>query len=228
MRVQRVGDDWDEAMRRGQIATCELATFELLVTARDGADFDKRCANLDKLPLAPVTPDVLRASRHAFRQLARMGVLVGREARADSIATQLRDDLRRIKADACADAEGNERVMLVLWSEPPMTAGGGTWMTTLLETACLRNAFEDESIPWPTVGMESITARQPRYLLTSLGDSAGQRLAEFRAKPGWRDLEAVRAGRVIEIPGDLFARAGPTLPAAARAIVAERRRLAGR
>jgi iron complex transport system substrate-binding protein len=164
----------------------------------------------------------------AFRQLARMGALVGREARADSVATQLRADLRAIKADACRDADGSESVMLVLWSEPPMTAGGGTWMTTLLETACLRNAFEDETIPWPTVGMESITARQPRYLLTSVGDSAGQRLAEFRAKPGWRDLEAVRAGRVIEIPGDLFARAGPTLPAAARAIVAERRRLAGR
>ena len=101
-------------------------------------------------------------------------------------------------------------------------------MTTLLETACLKNVFEDERIPWPTIGMESITARQPRFILTSRGDSVGKRLAEFRAKPGWRDLDAIKAGRVIEIPGDLFARAGPTLPAAARAIVAERRRLAGR
>ena len=70
MRFRRVGGDWDEAMRLGQIATCELATFELLVTARDGADFDRQSANLDKLPLAPVTPDVLRAARDAFRELA--------------------------------------------------------------------------------------------------------------------------------------------------------------
>ncbi|MBK7596067.1 MAG: ABC transporter substrate-binding protein [Gemmatimonadetes bacterium] len=164
----------------------------------------------------------------AFRQLARMGALVGRQPQADSIARSLRGELAAIHADACREFSAPETVFLVLWTEPPQTAGGGTWMTTLLETACLKNVFEDEQIPWPTIGMESITARQPRYILTSRGDTIGKRLAEFRAKPGWRDLEAIKAGRVIEIPGDLFARAGPTLPAAARAIVAERRRLAGR
>jgi len=40
-----------------------------------------------------------------------------------------------------------------------------------------------------------------------------------------RKLDAVRAGRVIEIPGDLFARAGPTIAAAAAAIVEARRAL---
>ena len=164
----------------------------------------------------------------AFRQLARMGALVGREPQADSIARSLRGELAAIHAEACREFAAPETVFLVLWTEPPQTAGGGTWMTTLLETACLKNVFEDERIPWPTIGMESITARQPRFILTSRGDSVGKRLAQFRATPGWRDLDAIKAGRVLEIRGDRFARAWPTLPAPARAIVAERRRLTAR
>lgn len=182
--------------------------------------------------LAPLNIPVLSFettdTTDVFRQLGRLGQLVGRAAVADSLADALRGELAMISAEACGEFTTTDDVMLILWTEPPMTAGAGTWMTTLLESVCFSNSYGDVRNPWPTVGLESITARQPHWLLTSSGDSVGQRLAEFRAKSGWRDLEAVRAGRVLEIPGDLFARAGPTIPAAARALLAERRRLAGR
>ena len=162
-----------------------------------------------------------------FRNLTRLGVLVDRPERADSLATALRTRLERVRRDACVTGPTRApTVLLVLWTDPPMTAGGGTWMTTLLETACLRNVFADLTTPWPTVSLEAITARQPDWILTSRGQP-GQRLAELRAKPGWRDLTAVRAGRVLEIPGDLFARAGPTMADAAEAIVAARRAIEG-
>ena len=162
-----------------------------------------------------------------FLNLARLGALVGRKSVADSLATALRANLARIKRDACPRGAVNApTVLLVLWTDPPMTAGGGTWMTTLLETACLRNLFDDLTAAWPTVSLEAITARQPDWILTSRGQP-GQRLAELRTKVGWRDLAAVKAGRIIEIPGDLFARAGPTIADAAAAIVAARRVLEG-
>ena len=158
-----------------------------------------------------------------FRNLARLGVLVDRRQRADSLAAGLRAQLVAIKRDACPSGGGDApTVLLVLWTDPPMTAGGGTWMTTLLETACLRNLFGDLTASWPTVSLEAITTRQPDWILTSKGQP-GQRLSELRSKVGWRDLTAVKTGRVIEIPGDLFARAGPTIADAARAIVAARR-----
>ena len=160
-----------------------------------------------------------------FRNLTRLGVLVGRSEHAESLATDLRARLRAVQSGACpAGAKTAPTVLLVLWTDPPMTAGGGTWMTTLLDAACLRNVFADVQSPWPTVSLEAITARRPDWILTSRG-MPGQRLAELRSKPGWRELDAVRAGRVIEIPGDLFARAGPTIAAAAAAIVEARRAL---
>ncbi len=199
---------------------------DLVIGWRNRASSDLKDA------LAPIQIPVLSFettdTADVFLQLDRLGQLVGRSAVADSLADAMRQQLTAIRAEACAAFPTPDDVMLILWTEPPMTAGAGTWMTTLLETVCLRNSYADVTNPWPTVGMESITARQPRWLLTSAGTSVGQRLAEFRAKPGWRDLDAVRAGRVLEIPGDLFARAGPTIPAAARALLAERRRLAER
>ncbi len=155
-----------------------------------------------------------------FRNLDELGRLIGAEQRADSAGDALRRQLRAVEHDACAEGPANApSVMLVLWTDPPMTAGRGTWMTTVLQAACLRNAFGDLGAPWPTVSLEAIAARQPDWLLVSQGTAGGQ-LAELRRKAGWRDLNAVRAGRVLEIPADLFARAGPTIPAAARAIVA--------
>lgn len=158
-----------------------------------------------------------------FLNLARLGLLVGEPARADSLANVLRGALARVRRTSCVTgATAPPSVLVVLWPDPPMTAGGGTWMTTLLETACLRNVFGDLKSAWPTVSLEAITSRQPDWILTSLA-APGQRLREFRSRPGWRDLAAVRAGRILEIPDDLFARAGPTMAEAAAAIVAARR-----
>ena len=81
--------------------------------------------------------------------------------------------------------------------------------------------------PWPTIALEALTARQPRWIVTSLGAEDGTRQAELAARPGWRDLEAVRAGRILEIPSDLLTRAGPTIGTWVRAVDAARRAHAG-
>lgn len=166
----------------------------------------------------------------ALRNLKLLGGLVGKEAKADSLANELRIGLARVRESACDSGSMSTltTAFIIISDEPPMTAGGPTWMTTLLETTCLSNAFADAAVPWPIVSMEAITARQPTWIVTSSGKVPGAGLDRLRAKAGWRELEAVRAGRVIEVSSDLLSRPGPTMPEAARAIVAERRRIAGK
>jgi iron complex transport system substrate-binding protein len=186
---------------------------------RESADLENALAPFHIPVLSFETTD----TGDVFRNLARLGELVAQPQRADSLAAALRADLRATRRDASSDtAQARPTVLLVLWTDPPMTAGGGTWMTTVLETACMRNVFDDVRSAWPTVSLESIAAGRPDWILTSKGEP-GQRLADLRSRVGWRDLDAVKRGRVIEIPGDLFARAGPTIADAARAIVAARR-----
>ncbi len=157
-----------------------------------------------------------------FLNLARIGLLVGLPDRADSLGNALRAELRAAAAPCAGGA--TESAMIVVWSDPPMTAGAGTWLDQLLGAACLRNAFADVRAPWSAISMEAITVRQPRWLVTSAGDRPGDRIEEFRRRSGWNALDAVRSGRIIEIPGDLFARAGPTLAQTLRALVEGRSR----
>lgn len=159
-----------------------------------------------------------------FRQLAVLGRLVGRAPRAAALA----DSVRRELAASAARCEGPPAsAFVVLSTDPPMTVGQGAWMTELLPAACLASAFADVAMPWPTISLEALTARQPHWIVTSLGAEDGARRAELEALPGWRDLEAVRAGRILEIPGDLLTRAGPTIGDWVRAVDAARRAHAG-
>jgi vitamin B12 transport system substrate-binding protein len=172
----------------------------------------------------PVVAVEATDTAQAFHQLQVLATLVGRSARADSIAADLRHALAALRQANCPDDAHAETVMAVLWTDPPQSAGGGTWMSELLGVACLRNVFDDLDAAWPIVSLEAITARQPHWILTSRGDP-GERLAEFRAKPVWRDLEAVRAGRILELDGDLFARVGPGMADWVTAVIAERARV---
>lgn len=200
---------------------------DIIIGWRDRSSVDLKHA-LEPFRI-PVVSFETTDTADVLRNLHLLGTLVGHEAKADSLAVALRAALADVKRTACTPGDTlHDSVFLVVGNDPPQTGGGATWMTTVLETACLRNVFPDLKDPWAIVSMESIAARDPDWLLTSQGKTPGQRLAEFRSQAGWRELRAVRAGRVLEIPGDLFSRSGPTIPDAARAIVAARRQIEGK
>ena len=67
-----------------------------------------------------------------------------------------------------------------------------------------------------TTLLEAILARQPDVLVVPV--EPGGHLAAFAGQAGWKDLEAVRVGRVVGVDADLFTRPGPRLPEAARTL----------
>lgn len=171
----------------------------------------------------PVVAVEAADTAEVYDQLATLGTLVGRSARATELAHELRSELARLREAGCPAGDTPESAFVVLWTDPPMTTGAGSWMTELLGAACLRNVFDDISQPWPpAVSIEAIVARQPRWLITSRGGEPGQRRDELLRRTGWRELEAVQAGRIIELDGDLFARAGPGMADWVRAVVSGR------
>lgn len=175
----------------------------------------------------PVVAVEATDTAEAFAQLHTLAVLVGREEAASRLADSLRAELARLHALHCPAGRPPETALLVLSLEPAMAAGGGTWMGELAEAACLRNLFGDLDTPWGEVSLEAITARNPRWIVTGRGGDEAP-LPPLATLPGWRDLEAVRAGRIIAIPGDLYSRLGPTMADWVRAIGDERARLEAR
>ena len=62
------------------------------------------------------------------------------------------------------------------------------------------------------MGYESIVERNPSILVWPRSDGSKLTIKDLQGSPGWRDLDAVRNGRIIFVDADRFNRLGPELP----------------
>jgi iron complex transport system substrate-binding protein len=106
-------------------------------------------------------------------------------------------------------------VLFTLLGSPPRTAGPDTFVAQILDIAGGRLPFPELAERWPEVSLEAVVERQPDVLVVPVSPGADP-LALLAGRPGWRDLQAVRRGRVKAVDADLFSRPGPRLAEAAR------------
>lgn len=76
-----VRDEWMDALRNRQLATCPVVRLELLYSTRSGSDFDHWTASLDLLRDIPVTRSVTDLAERAFGELAHRHPLYHRSVR---------------------------------------------------------------------------------------------------------------------------------------------------
>lgn len=163
----------------------------------------------------PVYAAAIEDTAAIFATYARIGRLLAVEKRADSLAAALRDTLRAVAADVPPGRRPTAIYLIV--GDPPRVAGPGTFIAQALRVAGADPAFPDLAEDWPTVSLEAVVAVDPDVVVLPVGEGLADR-EELVDRPGWRDLPAVREGRVVEIEADLLARPGPALGRAARAL----------
>lgn len=146
-------------------------------------------------------------------RLARLfGRLTGRAAAADSLARAFDAELA---AATVAAPSRRPAVFLLVWDQPPLTVGRGSFLTELMERAGGANVFGDIASSSGAVSIEAVAARDPDVVLTF--DSAAP---AFASRPEWRVVPAVRQGRFIHAVGSEFSRPSPRAPAAVRRLAA--------
>ncbi len=154
-----------------------------------------------------------------LRHTERLGHLLGVEARADSLKEALERGLQEVAATT-ADASPPS-VFYVVWHDPPVTTGRGTYLDSLITVAGGRNVFGDVGSGWPQVSLEEAVRRNPDAVVAAgTHDGTEPEPDWLRDRSGWREMEAVRAGRVLVVDPDLFNRPGPRMVEAARALAA--------
>jgi len=158
------------------------------------------------IPSVTLAQDRLEDIARAARELGR---LTGRQAAGDSIGAAMEALLRTPPPAPIA------RVAFVVWDNPPMVIGGGSYLDQLATLAGGTNVFHDLGAASATVSIETIVARNPDVILV-LSDSTA--LPAYSGRREWRAIRAVRDRRFIMLPADLFGRPSPSAPAAARAL----------
>ncbi len=163
----------------------------------------------------------LRINTDALADVPRIGGLLGRltghSKQADSLAAVF--DTALASASTDSGAGPRPKVLLLVWEQPPMTIGRGSFLSELVERAGGENLFADVTTSSGPVSIEAVSVRDPDFIFTT---AAGP--ASFARRPEWQVVRAVRERRFLNVSGSAFERPGPRSPAAIRALSARLRR----
>ena len=147
-------------------------------------------------------------------RLAQMlGRLTGRENAADSLAAVFDTALT-----SATQPHGAQRpkVLLLVWEQPPMTIGQGSFLSELVERAGGENLFADVTSSSGVVSIEAVAARNPDLIFTTVeGPTA------FATRAEWQVVRAVREHRFLHVTGSEFNRPSPRAPEAIRQLSAK-------
>ena len=147
-----------------------------------------------------------------FRRAAlTLGALAGDSASARATTDSVERTLDRVRAATAALP--HPRVLWYLWDNPILVLGSGSYQSELLAIAGGANVYADRAEPAAQVSLEDVLRRDPEVIFVDAGKSAS-----LRDSPRWRNVGAVRAGRIFEIDDALLNRPGVTLGMAASSL----------
>jgi iron complex transport system substrate-binding protein len=131
----------------------------------------------------------------------RIGVVAGVPDSADSVVRDLKSRIANVQSRV--GGLPRPKVLLILSSEPLITAGGGTFINDLVTTAGGESISGDQSADYPQFSLETALARRPEFIFLQAG---GAELPKPLA-----ETPAARAGRVYQLDDALLLRPGPRI-----------------
>jgi len=147
-----------------------------------------------------------------FATVTALGELTGTEAGAASLLAALRE---RVEALRGSQPSG-QRVLVLEWTDPPMS--GGHWTPGLVELAGGMPILANPGANSQVLDWEAITAAEPDVVIVApCGYDLPKARAAIAALPpaaeaAWRLLPAVRNGRAFAMDGNAYVnRPGPRL-----------------
>ncbi|MEE8271496.1 MAG: cobalamin-binding protein [Alphaproteobacteria bacterium] len=145
--------------------------------------------------------------------IGRVAAALGRPADGAALAAALRDRVAGLARRAGGQA-GRPRVACIEWLDPPMTAGN--WVPELVAAAGGEPLLAVAGRQSDWLAWDELVAADPDVVVAmpcgfDIARCRGE-LPALTARPGWADLRAVRAGRVVLADGNgYFNRPGPRL-----------------
>jgi iron complex transport system substrate-binding protein len=196
-----------EALRPELIVTQALC--DVCAVAEDEV-LDAACRLPGRPRVVNLEPETLSQVLDAIRQLAQAAFIPAKgeetvralQVRVDAVAARTR--ALRVRP----------RVALLEWLDPPFSCGH--WSPELVRLAGGQEVLGREGERSRTLRWEEVAAAQPEVVFVACcGFDLERTLADLdvlRAAPAWRELAAVRAGRVYVASGSqYFSRPGPRI-----------------
>lgn len=138
-----------------------------------------------------------------------VGMLLGRNAEATRLTTQLRRTVDSIRTIAHAPGTHPVSTFILIDKAPLMSASGG-FLVESIEIAGGENIAKGGTTAYPLYSREELLRRDPEVILVP--GTSREIIAEIlKLYPEWNNMRAVREGRVYVLPPDVILRPGPRI-----------------
>jgi ABC-type Fe3+-hydroxamate transport system substrate-binding protein len=165
----------------------------------------------------PVWVTYPRTVDGALAMIRELGEVTGARAAAAAMLAELEPLLAA--ARAAARTRPPVGVFYPIWRTPYMTIGPDTYVHDVLATCGATNVFSDATTRYPEVTLDDVAARRPALIL--LPDEPFRfRAVHRRDFEPYRDVPAVRDGRIVLVDGKPFTWHGARLAEALRTLPA--------
>jgi ABC-type Fe3+-hydroxamate transport system substrate-binding protein len=130
--------------------------------------------------------------------MAKISDLMGAGPQGAAFVAQLRARLDALRARLAGRPMAH--VLFVVSQDPLITIGQKTFIADALRWA-RAESIVDTDRNWPQLSLEEVVRLQPEYIIFAggHGDTEASELASLRARPVWRDLDAVEQGHVVNL-----------------------------
>ncbi len=169
------------------------------------------------IPVLAYDPISISEVLSLFREIGRV---LGVESDANRLSERLAHRVEEV-SDRIFERtirEGRPSLLFVIDLDPVFVAGEEHFVDDMIDTVGAVNAAMlvqgKNSGQWPSLSLEAVISLDPDIVITAIEDDSGEMVegsAMLAERPGWRELAAVREGRVYSINPDLAVRAGPRL-----------------
>lgn len=156
---------------------------------------------LEKLGIPVYTSDS-HTVRGTLESIAHMADVMGAHEQGAALVARLQQRLDALHARL--DDRPMVHVLFVVWIDPLNTIGQNTFVADALRYAGAESAvLSDQN--WPHLSLEEVVRLQPDYIVFADSHSgAPTELADLRARPIWRDLDAVETGHVANVSEEII------------------------
>jgi iron complex transport system substrate-binding protein len=155
------------------------------------------------VPVYVVAP---RSVENIFQGVEDMGQITDCAARGHQLVAQMKERLEKVRRRIAGLPL--IRAFFITWFDPLLTPGQKTFENDVLRLAGVVSITSDIPQYYPRYSLEQLLVKNPDVILTI--EHQGDPLPDFKKVPAWRDLRAVKEGRVyflseyLQHPSPLF------------------------
>ncbi len=223
--VSNYSDYPPEAAKKKKVGTFWQPNVEAVIAAKPdlvitlGFSQQKNLAErLRRIGYNSLTLNIKKISE-LFDAIETIGTATDMRVEAKALVSGMRGELRNLSASAAT--EKKVRVLFVVQREPLRVVGRQTFVNEMIELAGGENAIGPTLHKYPPIGAEQVIACGADVIIESA--MTGQDLAKQKDKAiqywsRFKNVPAVRNGRIYVIDGDTVSRLGPRLCEGASAI----------